>query len=413
MISFVVLETMSHHSHLANFCTAPGPDLCFSTVDPENSAYLLTHPTKVHSPVSSRPLPSAAWVCTWHHITCTTTGSAVLLRGLGLSDCSQATQGPFTPQPATPSGKAAPPQSFRGTGAWPAPLPPPGSCGCHPAWTGRLEWAPPLGRHHRQQSAAAARRTLHPDSKPPPVPQEHADHPVPASHPLAHMQMHRYPPCNRCGPGAASPTALPPLYPFGPGATTSSSPEPTRTQPAALYPHKCPPAASWELLGRCCPAHPARPPRSSEDAAPSHWACSGRCASPHGGHCRGGAAPPLPGPGAAALGAAGTPPTRAERAQYLVRGGPSDPASRPSTHRGHSGSRDCGRGCELSFGGTVGAARSAGLQAPPPALASHHEGTGPAQGYSQVSWGTDCPPATTHPGSRPACGGPGEPTHGA
>jgi hypothetical protein len=104
--------------------------------------------------------------------------------------------------------------------------------------------------------------------------------------------------------------------------SSSSFPEPKCVSPpGALIWEPCSPGVlgSTSLLHcllagvglpRACPPHPARPPASSEGAAPSRWACSGRCASPHGGRCRGGAAPPPPGPGAAAPGAAGTPPTR-------------------------------------------------------------------------------------------------------
>lgn len=90
----------------------------------------------------------------------------------------------------------------------------------------------------------------------------------------------------------------------------------------------CLPLPSWTLSPdmlthpSCgCPlTHPARPLRSLEGAAPSHWACSGRCASPRGGRCHGAAAPPPPGPRAAAPGAAGTPPTGAQREPMLSEG---------------------------------------------------------------------------------------------
>lgn len=42
-----------------------------------------------------------------------------------------------------PQGGCPAPRAY-GTGEERA-LPPPDSCGCHPAWRGHLEWAPPLG----------------------------------------------------------------------------------------------------------------------------------------------------------------------------------------------------------------------------------------------------------------------------
>lgn len=49
------------------------------------------------------------------------------------------------PPPALREGSSAPRALRNRRGAIPAPLPPQDSCGCHPAWKGRLEWAPPLG----------------------------------------------------------------------------------------------------------------------------------------------------------------------------------------------------------------------------------------------------------------------------
>lgn len=120
----------------------------------------------------------------------------------------------------------------------------------------------------------------------------------------------------------------------------SSSPEPRNhtTQSPALA---C-------LLGLLAPlqacggtpppsAHPALLQGSSAGAAPSHWACSKRYASPHGGHCGGVAVPPPPGLGAVVPGAAEILPRGSEEPSSRLDGSSHPRSQRPRWPSGQLG----------------------------------------------------------------------------
>lgn len=99
----------------------------------------------------------------------------------------------------------------------------------------------------------------------------------------------------------------------------------------ALWPYLFFPEPPLQACGGTPPpsAHPALLQGSSAGAALSHWACSERYASPHGGHSGGVAVPPPPGLGAVVPGAAETLPRGSEEPSSRM----DDDSSHPRSQR--------------------------------------------------------------------------------
>lgn len=160
-LSFVPLGTAPRSPHPPGFCTiSKSARFRFSAVHQRTP---LTLQDPLGGPLPLHPLLTTSLhglgLRLLSHVTRTAAGSSVLLGSwaseTGDRSCPELLQA--APRHAGPhaSGKAAPPQSFRGAGSTATLLPPPGSCGCRPAWRGRLEWAPPLGKRTISTALAA------------------------------------------------------------------------------------------------------------------------------------------------------------------------------------------------------------------------------------------------------------------